>query len=256
MTRAQGGPTLPAVKPIAIVDHTREHRPDHGILEAVAEALTIQIERDFAPAWGVAPRPVAVGGRGDKLHFFDTARQADDYGWHIVDDDGDPYAHVFAAASLDRGSTWVVGSDAVSVTASHEVLEMLGDPAANEYCFDGDRSLWSREVCDPVQADSYRIVAGGTRVAVSNFVLPAYFNPWSDGPYDYLGVLKEPFTIAKGGYAVIQRASATHELDARAMGVEFDTNMPEWQRTEKLEGWGRTFWRLALSVAPPPPPAR
>src|SRR5207302_3364464 len=60
-----------------------------------------------------------------------------------------PYAHVFAAASISHGNGWTKGTDAISVTASHEALEMLGDPRANEFCFDGDRRLWAREVCDP-----------------------------------------------------------------------------------------------------------
>jgi len=86
---------------------------------------------------------------------------------------------------------------AASMTAAPSV-EMLVDPAANEYTFNGLRTLWSREVCDPVQADAYRIVAGGERVSVSNFVHPAFFNPWAPGPYDRLGVLTEPFSIARG----------------------------------------------------------
>ena len=75
----------------------------------------------------------------------------------------------------------------------------------------GDRRLWSREVCDPVQENTYAIEAGGMHVAVSNFVLPAYFNPAAPGPYDHLGVLSKPFTLAKGGYAVWDRATADHE---------------------------------------------
>ena len=71
-----------------------------------------------------------VGGRGDKIHFFDSAHQAGDYGWHIVDDHGLPYAHVFADPSISAGSDWISGTDAISVTASHEALEMLADPAA------------------------------------------------------------------------------------------------------------------------------
>ena len=152
------------------------------------------------------PTRFTVGGRGDKIHFFDSAHQATDYGWHIVDGNGLPYAHAFAAQSIANGSGWITGTDPISATASHEALEMLGDPAANEYCFDGDERLWSREVCDPVQEDTYGIMAGGMKVLVSNFVLPAYFNPWAPGPYDHLGVLEKPFSLAKGGYAVFERA--------------------------------------------------
>ena len=95
---------------IAIVDHTRTYQPEPGVLDSIAHALTIQIARDFAPTWGVRPRRVMVGGRGDKLHCFDTAHQASDYGWHIVDNRGAPYAHVFAGLSITHDSTWTSGA--------------------------------------------------------------------------------------------------------------------------------------------------
>jgi hypothetical protein len=236
------------VRTIALVDHTKKHRPPPGALEAIAEALTTQVARDFAPAWHVQPVEFTVGGRGDKIHFFDSAHQATDYGWHIVDSDGQPYAHVFVGVSLANGSDWITGSDAISMTASHEALEMLGDPAANEYCLDDQRRLWSREVCDPVQETAYKIMTSrGDRVPVSNFVLPAYFNPWGRGPYDHRKVLTQPFSLAKGGYAVYQRATTEHERDAKSLGVTFDDAVPEWRREQKLRGWGRTYWRLALN---------
>jgi hypothetical protein len=235
------------VRTIGLVDHTRRHRPPRGVLAAIAEALSIQVERDFAPAWGVGTTRFTVGGRGEKIHFFDSAHQADDYGWHIVDGRGLPYAHVFADPTISAGSDWITGPDAISVTASHEALEMLADPAADEYSFNGERLMWAREVCDPVQANTYRIVAAGRRIPVSNFVLPAFFNPWAEGPYDHLGVLKKPYSLAKGGYAILERATRTREVDARRFGVTFDDAVPAWQRREKIDGWGRTFWRLALT---------
>jgi hypothetical protein len=235
------------VRTIALVDHTKTSPPPPRALAAIAAALTIQVERDFAPAWGVMPTRFTVGGRGDKIHFFDSAHQATDYGWHIVDGNGEPYAHAFATQSIANGSGWTTGSDPISATASHEALEMLGDPAANEYCFDGEERLWSREVCDPVQEDTYGIMAGGMKVPVSNFVLPAYFNPWAPGPYDHLGVLEKPFSLAKGGYAVFERATADHERFGKRFGVTFDDALPEWRRRQKLADWGRTYWRLALA---------
>ncbi len=235
------------MRAIALVDHTNEHAPPRGVLDAIAEALSIQIERDFAPAWRTLPSPVTVGGRGERIHFFESAHQAADYGWHIVDADGRPYAHAFVAPSVANGSGWITGTDPISATASHEALEMLADPAANEYCLDDEARLWSREVCDPVQESLYRIVAGGMRVPVSNFVLPAFFNPWASPPYDHLGVLKKPFTLDKGGYAVYERSTAGHEVFGKRLDVTFDDAVPQWQRRQKLEGWGRTYWRLALT---------
>src|SRR5215204_2029256 len=131
------------MRTIALVDHTKRYQPPAGVLEAIAEALTIQMQRDFAPAWGVEGAQFTVGGRGDKIHFFDSAREAEEFGWHVTDDRGLPYAHVFAAASISHGNGWTDGAEAVSVTASHEALEMLADPRANEFCFDGDRRLWA-----------------------------------------------------------------------------------------------------------------
>jgi hypothetical protein len=234
------------VRRIALVDHTREHRPDPGVLAAIAAALTIQIERDFAPAWGITPRKVGVGGTGDKIHVFDSAEQADDFGWHTVDDRGLPYAHAFVAGSLAVGSDWLHGDDSVASTIGHEALEMLVDPGANDYAFDGHDLLWACEVCDPVQADGYRITAGGMRVPVTDFVLPSFFNPWASGPYDHLAVLDAPFTLATGGYAVCEKAGGTKERHGRRFRLAFDPAVPKAQREAKLADWGRSYWRQAL----------
>src|SRR2546421_11590719 len=236
------------MRTIALVDHTRKHRPPAGVLDAIAEALTIQVTRDFAPAWGVDAAQFNVGGRGDKIHFFDSAHEAEGFGWHVTDHRGLPYAHVFAAASISHGNGWTKGTDAISVTTSHEALEMLGDPRANEFCFDGDRRLWAREVCDPVQSRAYKIRTGDTLVPVSNFVLPAYFNPFAAGPYDYLRVLDEPFSIDTGGDAVFQRTPAGHQRLRGGVGVPFDDARPERAGTPKLRGWGRAH------VGRPPTP--
>lgn len=234
------------MRSIALVDHTKKYPPGPGVLEAMAKALTVQIERDFAPVWGVAPVPVSVGGRGEKIHFFDTARDAGEVGYHAVDPNGRPYAHVYARSAFGHGSDWLTGPDAIAGTASHEALEMLCDPAANEFSFDGFRTLWAREVSDPVQADAYRIEVGRKLVPVSNFVLPAFFNPWSEGPVDHLRRLKKPFTLAKGGYSVCSRAGADFEKEGRRFDVRFDKRMPDWLQAQKKRGFGRTYWRLLL----------
>lgn len=233
---------------IALVDKTTEHKPAAGVLEAIADALTIQIERDFAPSWAIALRQVHVGGRGQKVYVLDSAEQAaTEYGWHTVDDDGLPYAHVYVATCKEVGSDWLTGDESVAAVIGHEVLEMLVDPCANEYAFDGYRRLWACEVCDPVQATSYRIRTGGMQVPVTNFVLPAFFNAFADGPYDHLGILEAPFTVAKGGYAVSQRSGRMRQLlGRRRLTVEFDPAVPEARRSTKLEGYGRTYWRKQL----------
>ena len=127
------------MRTMSLVDHTKKYRPPAGVLEAIAEALTIQVQRDFAPAWGVEEASSRWAGAATRS-TSSTAREAEEFGWHVTDDRGLPYAHVFAAASISHGNGWTDGAEAVSVTASHEALEMLADPRANEFCFDGEQS--------------------------------------------------------------------------------------------------------------------
>lgn len=236
------------MRAIALVDHTKKHRPGRGVLSAMARALTIQIARDFAPAWGIAPVRVSVGGRGEKVHFFDTSHDREAFGYHDVDPKGRPYAHVDVGLSFLAESDWLTGTDAVSTSASHEVLEMLVDPTGCEYSFNNRRTLWAHEVCDAVQENVYSIVVGKKRVAVSDFVLPAFFNPWArKGPFDHLRVLDAAFTLAKGGYAMCERARADYDKDGKRFGVTFERSVPAWRRKQKLDGFGRTYWRMVLS---------
>jgi hypothetical protein len=241
---------------ISLVDKTSQYRPPPGALSAMAEALTIQVERDFAPAWGVMPVRYTVGRRGrertgaDKIYFFDSqAEVLQYYGWHEVNGEGLPYAHVLVESAIksESDSDWLTGPDAVSATASHEALEMLADPAANGYAFDGHRLLWALEVCDPVQAGTYVIVAGTTRVTVSNFVLPAYFNPWAKKPFDHLGALKAAYTLDTRGYAVREKAGGEDDIEGKRFRVVFDHDVPAWQQQQKLHGYGRTWWRNTLT---------
>ncbi len=55
------------------------------------------------------------------------------------------------------------------------------------------------------------------------------------------------FSVDTGGFAVFQPTSAEQERFGRGFGITFDDAMPEWQRSLKLRGWGRTYWRLALN---------
>ena len=232
-----------------IVDHTRKYAPPAGVLHAIAEALTIQIERDFAPVWGIAPVPVTVGGAGLPIHLFDHARgAAGDYGFFTVDPHGRPYAHVFAKPSFEHNSGWISGADSIASSISHEALEMLADPSANTYNFNAARLMWGHDVCDPVQEVTYGIRAGGRRVPVSDFVRPAYFNPYgAAGPFDFREQLSKPFSIFKGGYATVERATSSHTRERHRIDLRFDPSVPRWRRDQKRHGWGRTTWRILLA---------
>lgn len=140
------------------------------------------------------------------LVLLDDPDIAGALGYHSTTPDGRPYSRVFAklaGAVLD-------GVDSVSAIASHELAEMFCDPGAQLWStYNGAGDQVALEVSDPVQNDFYTDYRGREPVAMSNFVLPAYFNVFDKvGPYDFMGVLKRPApAITRGGYLIVQQSS-------------------------------------------------
>lgn len=166
---------------------------------AVAKAIQVQVSRDFAPVWDVdaviegfpslsevSPGfwPVTV----DKVMDIQGVN-----GYHWVDDKGIPFSKV-----LYR--------DGWSLTASHEILEMLVNPYVNKMkvfkALDGSGQdvEYLVEVSDPVEDKDYGYRING--VLVSNFYYPAFFDlTTTEGKkYDHLGWLREPRKLLNGGY--------------------------------------------------------
>jgi hypothetical protein len=168
-------------------------------LEKLTAALQRFYDTCFLPVWGYpvqlytpkAPAP------GDWLFFYmDDADQADALGYHDLTAAGQPVTKVFVKTAKKAG-------EQVSVTACHELCEMVLDPLVNLWADAPDGTQWAYEACDAVEEDTF-IVAG---VPMSNFVTPAYFEPFNHPPgtkFDYLGKLNKPFSMSKGGYSVIR----------------------------------------------------
>ena len=135
--------------------------------------------------------------------MLDNSDQAGALGYHDMTPDGLPLGKVFAATDLQFGTQW-------TVTASHELLEMLGDPAINLTAltmtnFDLNQNvvgrLYAYEVCDACEADSagYNIDAS----LVSDFVYPAWFESFrkpGSAQFDYRSLIKQPFQLLEDGY--------------------------------------------------------
>jgi hypothetical protein len=136
-------------------------------------------------------------------------------GFHDIAPDG-PFGRIFTNPVLDNGGS-VLGdkgdpSLSVSAVLSHEVLEWWYDPACNDWS-DRGRSSVAKELCDPVEQDCYLIDG----VAVSNYILPAWFNPLDKvGPFDYLGKLAKPFSMTKGGYWIEMVDGGVRQVFANA----------------------------------------
>jgi hypothetical protein len=177
---------------------------DAGELARVTAAIQRQVMRDFAPAWGIRATvdsfPLLEAVPADYWPVVLTRRHlGDDEGFHLTHD-GQPYSVVEAIAG------W-------SLTASHEILEMLADPSgarmiegpAPEHGTSGRgneaRVDYLVEICDPCQSarDAYLIDG----VVVSDFVLPAYFGAQEAGgketPYSVTGAVTTPYGLAGGG---------------------------------------------------------
>lgn len=178
-------------------------------LQAVARALDVQVARDFSPQWRTAAvvfKPAAEVQPADWVcSVKDTTDQPGALGYHDVSGGDVPRMYVFAATCRQNGVN-------PSTTISHEVLEALGDPLI-ELCAQQDaRTLYAFEACDAVEQSSYPIddPQTGQAVEVSNFVLPAWFQPGNPGPWDHLGKLTSAGDLLPGGsYIGVGTASAS-----------------------------------------------
>ena len=67
--------------------------------------------------------------------------------------------------------TTIAAGQKVSVTASHELLEMMIDPGAQLWAQNTNGCFYAYEMCDAVEDEEYEIDG----IAVSDFVHPSFF---------------------------------------------------------------------------------
>lgn len=192
-------------------------------LEPMAKAIGRQIGRDVAPVWGKNPA-VSTGTPitpdPSPLAMQNVVPVPGAAGFH---EESNGLARGFVATPAD--APVLKGSNADAVTASHEAIEMIINPATNVNVDmpDGTSSTW-QEGCDAVENDTYdETLEDGTVVTLSNFVYPAWFDPQAPAgsKFDHLGLLKAPFTMRPGGYMGVRTEPGTvSQVFARAHGSE------------------------------------
>jgi hypothetical protein len=194
--------------------------PTRGVMQ-VAAAIQKQVTRDFAPIWGL---PATVDA------FEDLASVPNDYHHVIVfGDDPDELVGRLATTIGEQNTelllelfeegrlqgmhlndftrqpfALVAASETWSVTASHEILEMIVDPFGNRLRAAAhptnpqERVKYLLEVCDPCQSAWYSV--NGWPVA--DFYTPEYFDPVrvNGGRYSFTGELEYPLDILDDGY--------------------------------------------------------
>jgi hypothetical protein len=187
----------------------------YGELKTMVRALQLFYDKHFYPVWGYRLRLEALhdGEEFDphawRFVFLDDSDDADALGYHDLTDQGQPISKVFVKDTLDSG-------EVVSVTACHELCEMAIDPIANLWAEDGDGKDYAYEMCDAVEEDTFDVVLSGSlRVSMSNFVTPAWFEPFlhpAGTKFDYMGLLKKPFSMTSGGYVIVSDGGKVHEV--------------------------------------------
>ena len=181
---------------LALVSEVNGHDP--ADVARVAAALQRQATRDFEPIWNVRATLDAFPELEDVPIGYWPMIVRDDIGFEgaagiHLDKHGQPFA------LITYGTSW-------SLTASHEMLEMLADPFGSRLV--PGRSPKRRqgrveflvEVCDPSEAARFGYTVND--ILVSDFYTPRFFDPVrSDGVrYSFTGAIERPRHILRGGY--------------------------------------------------------
>ncbi len=197
-----------------------------GEAALIAIACADQLRNELRPRWGKAPETAPA------VTFFANDDAPADYGRIVLCERGASatdllgyhergYAPIFVDLILKNGGEVLDGRYSVSHIVSHEVCEDDGNENTDQWRTGPDGAEWAQELCDAVEGDFYAHDVTGC--ALSNFLLPAYFDASRrGGRYDYLGVLSAPFTIAHNGYAI--RKVKGERVDT------FGAAAPEWRR--------------------------
>lgn len=217
--------------------------PDSDV-QRITAALEKQGNMHVAPAWFMDDVKLTFVPTGKRpavkswwITFVDNADVADALGYHDLTSDGCPISKVFC-----DGQT----VDGVSVTASHELCEMMVDPFVNLMSQARSGSVYAYEVCDPCEADAlgYRIDG----VAMSDFVFPAWFQILPNSAkqqYDYTKKIKRAFQILPGGYAQRFEDGEWHQLTMQAPTMSAKALHPQRGSRREKRARGADAWQLS-----------
>ncbi len=194
-------------KPVTIACINKA-RVDLGVsMGKLTRTLQKCYDNEFLPIWGypikLCNAELAKPSDWQLLYVDDTSR-AKALGHHGLTCNKQPVATVFVKAAF-------ANNEPISVTASHELFEMVIDPIANLWAESTDGRQYAYEMSDPVEEDSF-VVDG---LQISNFLHPAWFEPFRHPPgtrYDHLGLLTKPFSLTKGGYMIVKDKGRVFEV--------------------------------------------
>ena len=230
-------------------------------LTRAAAAINLQVQRDFQPIWNVSasivalpdPESIEPGVWPVFMVDADDPRLDGALGLHLTDHN-QPYALV------QSGRTW-------SLTASHEVLEMLADPSGNWLIpssgitvsngevndLEGAKFEYLVEVADPSEGTTNAYMIDD--ILVSDFYTPHFFDhAASPGVrYSFSGNIKRPRQILPGGYISwlnpqLQRMQQLRWLDPTPSVVDLPgVPLPSGRKT--LRGFVDSHTKLPVQLS-------
>ena len=236
------------MKSLALLTHSTDKAVDKSVLLKIAEALSRQLVDDYGNVWQSRGVPVyTIGAEKDApddsvlVTIFDDSSDVGILGYHDVSPQGRAYAKVFWRPIKSNDGTLYQGDNSLSMTISHEALELLHDPYANLWTDMGDEAGTeeAHELCDRVEGDSYEIDG----VSLSNFLGPRAFRN-GVGPYDFLSMqkdirgIKSPWEIRPNGYA-IRRTGGPNGRTRSIFGAQY----PDFKRELKMSRSSRAAIR-------------
>jgi hypothetical protein len=205
---------------------------------SVSAALQKQASRDLVQFWDVQATVDAFPRLEDvpigywPIIVMDDIQTQGAEGVH-EDKNGQPFALV---TSSDQLAVW-------SLTASHEMIEMLVDPfgsrlvAGDSPKADQGRVQILVEACDPSEAADFAYTVNG--VLVSDFYSPRFFDPVAAPGvrYSFTGAIQEPRQVLHGGYL------SWHDVASNTWWQEtwFDGDAPSFRNLGSLSAENGNF---------------
>lgn len=173
---------------------------DSGVnFDKLIAALQTYIDGHVAPVWGTPAKLIKTKGfmkNAWGMVLLDDADQPGALAYHDLTPDGFPLSKVFVRTAVANGVL-------VSVSASHELVEMLVDPAINLMSTGPDaKTTYAYESADPVEALSFNVKG----IPMSDFVYPSYFEVFrkrGSTRFDHMDQVTRPFEITPGGYQIV-----------------------------------------------------
>ena len=168
-------------------------------IDALIASMQAYVDQYVVPVWGTPAKLIKSKDFVDDawaVVFLDNADQPGALAYHDLTPEGLPLSKVFVKTTLDN-------HDLVSVSTSHELVEMLVDPAINLMTTGPDpKVFYAYESADPVEQLSFDV----NGIPMSDFVYPAYFEGFrkpGSVPFDHLNKVNKPFQVLPGGYQIV-----------------------------------------------------